>query len=266
MKIGFVQFAPKLGDIHTNLQKVDDLLKNVSADIIVLPELFATGYLFPDRDFLKKLAEPAGNGPIYSAMKEWAEKHNFLISGGFPEIAGDKIYNSAVAVYPDGNFVLYRKIHLFYNEKFLFEPGDIELKPFEFRGAKLGLLVCFDWIFPEVYRILMLEGTQIILHSSNLVLPYCQMASFARAIENRMFIIVANRTGTESNDGITLNFTGGSIIYSPTGEVLVQASETEDAVEIVEIDPADALDKNITEQNNLITDRRPEFYRKLCEK
>ncbi|RKZ24949.1 acyltransferase, partial [bacterium] len=51
MKIGFVQFAPKLGDIHTNLQKVDDLLKNVSADIIVLPELFATGYLFPDRDF-----------------------------------------------------------------------------------------------------------------------------------------------------------------------------------------------------------------------
>jgi len=112
----------------------------------------------------------------------------------------------------------------------------------------------------------MLQGTQVILHSTNLVLPYCQMASFARAVENRMFIVLANRTGTESTDGNELNFTGGSIIYSPNGEILIQSSDSESAVEIVEIDPDDAVDKNVTGRNNLITDRRPEFYKKLCEK
>jgi len=266
MKVGFAQFNPKFDAIEENLSRVEKLLENVSSDVIVLPEMFATGYLFPDADYARKLAEPTGDGQIFYAMVRWAKKYDCLIVGGFPEIHNQKLYNSSIAVQPDGKWHLYRKIHLFDREKLIFQPGNIDYEPFEFRGAKLGMLICFDWIFPESYRVLMLKGTQIILHPSNLVLPYCQKASFARAVENRMFIILTNRTGSEKLDEITLQFTGGSIIYSPRGEILAKASENEETVKVVDINPAEADDKNVTPRNNVMTDRRPEYYRYLIEK
>ncbi len=260
MKVGFVQFNPVLGNIDKNLERAEALIKDVSTDVLVFPELFATGYLFRDAAQLSSLAEPAGNGKIFWAMRDWSKRLDALIVGGFPERDGEKIFNSAIAVEPDANFHLYRKLHLFDREKTLFERGDIPLEPFEFRGAKFGLLVCFDWIFPEAYRTLAIRGAQVILHISNLVLPYCQRASFARAIENGIFIVLANRIGEEKVENISLHFTGGSIIYSPKGEILSRASVDREEVAVVEIYPDDALDKWITERNHLFEDRRPEFY------
>ncbi|MCD6531016.1 beta-ureidopropionase [bacterium] len=266
MRVAFVQFKPILGDVRVNLEKVEELISAADSDVFVLPELFSSGYLFPDRDSVRKVAEPAGEGPVYETMFRWARTKNALVAGGFPEIGEDgKLYNSAISVKPDGEFVLYRKVHLFDREKLLFEPGNLGFDTFVFGGVRFGMLICFDWIFPESYRVLMLKGAQVILHMTNLVLPYCQRASFARAVENRMFIIVANRIGTETLDEISLTFTGKSVIYSPEGEILAEAGSDEETVPVVEIDPAEALDKNITSRNNLIDDRRPEFYKLIVQ-
>ncbi len=266
MKVGFVQFAPQLGEVARNLERVEKLIEGVESDVFVLPELFATGYLFPDTDAVSAVAEKAGEGVIYETMARWSRQKNALFAGGFPEIGEDgKIYNSGMAVFPDGSFKIYRKVHLFDREKILFAPGNLGFDVFDFRGVKMGMLICFDWIFPESYRVLMLKGVQVILHMTNLVLPYCQRASFARAVENRVFIVVANRTGTEKFGDLSLSFTGGSIIYSPTGDVLAQAPPDGESVMTADINPQLALDKNITSRNNLIEDRRPEFYRSIVE-
>jgi predicted amidohydrolase len=107
----------------------------------------------------------------------------------------------------------------------------------------------------------MLQGVDVICHSTNLVLEYCQRASFARAIENRMFIIVANRTGSEKLGNYSLDFTGNSIFYSCKAEILAQSDAENTDLQIVEFDPVEARNKNITERNNLINDRRREMYK-----
>ena len=264
MRVGFIQFNPELGLVNKNIETVESMLDKIEADALLLPELFATGYLFPDRDFIKPMAESAGKGPIFDAMYRWAKKINGLVCGGFPEIDGNKIYNTALAVEPSGKYHLYRKIHLFDREKLYFDPGSSSPEPFTFRDVKFGILICFDWIFPEIYRVLMLQGTQVVLHPSNLVLPYCQRASYARAVENRFFIIMTNRIGVENLETIHLHFTGESIIYSPSGEILAKAPKDDAIVKIADIDPEDALNKIVTDHNHIIDDRRPELYRRIC--
>ncbi|MDI6817131.1 MAG: nitrilase-related carbon-nitrogen hydrolase, partial [Actinomycetota bacterium] len=117
------------------------------------------------------------------------------------------------------------------------------------------------WIFPESARTLALMGTDIICHPSNLVLPYCPDAMVYRCLENRVFAITCNRTGLEERGGKErLTFIGKSEIVSPKGEILERASETEDALIVVDIDPRQARDKQLNRYNNLLGDRRPEMY------
>ncbi|HLG30068.1 MAG TPA: nitrilase-related carbon-nitrogen hydrolase, partial [Candidatus Brocadiales bacterium] len=105
-----------------------------------------------------------------------------------------------------------------------------------------------------------LNGAQIICHPSNLVMPYCQTAMYARAVENRVFTITTNRIGTESRGGKDLVFTGQSVIIDPKGHYLYRGSNDKEEVAVVEIDPSEALNKYINPQNNLFDDRRDEFY------
>jgi len=121
-------------------------------------------------------------------------------------------------------------------------------------------MICFDWRFPEVARLLALRGAEVIAHPSNLVLPYCQDAMITRSIENRVFTVTANRTGSESVDGTTLRFTGRSQIVSPKGERLAAMDETEEGVRIVTIDPTAARDKRATPRNDLFADRRTDLW------
>jgi len=128
-------------------------------------------------------------------------------------------------------------------------------------------MICFDWIFPEAARTLALLGAQVICHPANLVLPHCQKAMITRSIENRLFIITANRIGTESKPGSEpISFTGRSQIVGPEGTVLARAPRARRMVALVEIDPALALDKRITPENDILLDRRPELYRELCRR
>jgi len=91
----------------------------------------------------------------------------------------------------------YRKIHLFYKEKLYFAPGENPPKVFNVNGVNIGVMICFDWIFPETARTLSLQGAELIAHPANLVLPYCQNAMITRSIENRVFTATANRVGSE---------------------------------------------------------------------
>ena len=121
-------------------------------------------------------------------------------------------------------------------------------------------MICFDWIFPEAARNLALQGAQVICHPANLVLPYCQAAMVTRSLENAVFSITANRTGSETTTQQSLHFTGSSQIIGPKGQKLASATEEGTNLKIVEVNPEQASDKFFTPQNNLFTDRRPDTY------
>ncbi|OQX89010.1 MAG: hypothetical protein B6D65_05050 [candidate division Zixibacteria bacterium 4484_93] len=259
MKVGYLQFHPERLAVDKNIKRVIQFLESVEAELVVLPELFATGYLFSSKRELLSVAEKFPDGETIKAISDIAKEKDMAIAGGFPEISNNKIFNSQFLVSPAGEF-LYRKVHLFNGEKYLFAPGDTGFVSVELKGIKIGLMVCFDWLFPEAARTLALKGAQVIAHSANLVMPYCQKAMYARAVENRVFTITSNRIGSESVGGKKLTFTGGSIIYSPTGKILAEGSTDSEEITIVEIDPTEALDKNITGDNNIFDDRRTRLY------
>lgn len=260
MRIAIIQYAPRFGEVEENLDRLRSMVADIEADIFLFPELFSTGYFFKDKAELRSLAEPFLGGPTRRFLENLARDKNAAALGGFPELAGERLFNSAAFVFPDGNATLYRKIHLFSEEKFLFDPGNTPFRVVEFRGARLGIMICFDWIFPESYRTLALRGADIVCQIANLVLPYCQKASYAHAVSNRIFVAVVNRVGTESRGDDSLRFTGQSIVYSPSGDLLGELGDSEESVLTVEITPEIARDKRVTEQNDVIADRRPEFY------
>ncbi len=254
MKIGYVQFNPNLLKIEENLKRVESLLKNIDADLIVLPELFNTGYTFKSMNEVKNVSEKIPGGRTTQFLIGIAKKHNIFISGGISEIDGDDLYNSSAFVGPNGYIGKYRKVHLYYKEKLFFKRGNLGYPIYEIKGVKVGMLICFDWIFPEAMRSLARNGAQIILHSTNLVLPFYQMASRVRALENRVFIIISNRYGKEIN-GIEKNsFTGGSQIVDPAGIVLISSPKIGDEVKVIDINPDNAKNKDINEFNNLMED------------
>ncbi|UJB72357.1 hypothetical protein HRE53_27650 (plasmid) [Acaryochloris sp. 'Moss Beach'] len=141
--------------------------------------------------------------------------------------------------------------------KIFFSPGNTDYSVYDIGICKIGMLICFDWVFPEAWRILALKGADIICHPSNIVLPgLCQKTIPGHSICNRIFVVTANRIGTEGN----LTFTGSSIICDPRGDILTQASNNQEEVMISDIDLSLARDKSITSRNNLFLDRRPDKY------
>ncbi len=259
MKIGFYQFSPDFGNIQKNREKMYSALKNKRADIIVLPELATSGYFFTSHKEIEDLSEPVP-GPTtdkFSALSGKTGTH-FVI--GIPEKTGTGIYNSAVMIGPDGIELVYRKAHLFSEEKMYFTPGN-SFDSIEINGVQIGLLVCFDHMFPEAARTLALKGVQIICHPSNLVLPeYGQLTTRVRALENKVFWVLANRFGKETKGERKLTYTGESQIVSPSGEVLYRAPSGKEEFFLLDIEPEKALNKNITNLNNLFKDRRTELY------
>jgi 5-aminopentanamidase len=262
MRIGYVQNDPVYGEPAANLDVVEARLAEAApADLWVLPELFASGYLFGDRSECVRLAEPVPDGATTRGLLRIAREYHCAIVAGLPERAGECVYNAAVAVDPSGVRAIYRKVHLFNREKEWFDPGDTPFPVVDLAGACVGIMICWDWRFPEVARTLALGGAQVLAHPSNLVLPYCQAAMITRALENRVFVVTVNRIGREDRAGSDLTFTGGSRIVSHEGRVLSDAPSETASVDLVEIDPRLADDKRATAGNDLFTDRRPEFYR-----
>jgi len=265
-KIGYYQFDPYFGMVQKNLERILSALTDVQADLIVLPELPFTGYYFKDREELNDLAEDVNDSSTIERLKGFCRQQDLHIVTGFAEKSADKLFNSAILVGPGKVVHTYRKLHLFNTEKDYFDPGDTPLAVALVRDVKIGLMVCFDWVFPEVARILALKGAEIIYHPSNLVLTYCQQAMLTRSLENSVFTVTANRHGTEKRPHGELAFTGQSQITDPKGNLVSRAEPNTDSLSVVEIDVDSAQDKKMTNKNDLFSDRRPEFYTELSKR
>lgn len=265
MRIGIVQMSPRFGAVEENIDCAIATIGNKTSDLWVLPELFATGYQFKSREEVRSFAEAIPDGPTTTRLIGAARSLDAFICAGLPELDRGNVYNAAVLVGPDGLVARYRKIHLFFHEKEMFSPGDLPFSVADIGLAKVGMMICFDHFFPEAARTLTLAGAQVIAHPANLVMPlYAQLTMRTRALENGVFTATANRVGEEARTGAALHFTGESQIVSPSGEILVSLSPTEEKAEAVEIDPRDALNKALNPLNDRLGDRRPEFYQALC--
>jgi predicted amidohydrolase len=265
LKAGYLQFEPVFGEPESNISKIESLVSDKEFDLLVMPELANSGYLFTSRAELEKLSESIPDGIFCRSLKKICNDKESFIVAGICEKHNGKYYNSSILVRPDGEIFTYRKIQLFFEEKLWFEPGNFQIETNEinssrFKAVRIGMMICFDWIFPEVARTIALKGAKIICHPANLVMTYCQDAMVTRALENGVFTITANRTGKEIKKDKELYFTGMSEIVSPKSKILHKGSPDKEEVIIIEIDPSEASDKNINPMNNLFTDRREEFY------
>jgi beta-ureidopropionase len=265
MRIGYIQFEPRLGDLEGNRQRVAELVSRAAeADLVVLPELANSGYNFESPEQAAATAEDAHAGPFVSLLGALAVQHEMHIVAGLNEHdakSGNR-YNSSVLVGPGGVVGVYRKLHLFLNEKDFFTPGDAGLPVFDIGGCRVGMLICFDWTFPEAWRVLTLRGADVIAHPSNLVLRgRAQRAVPVHAMINRIYVVTANRIGSEGE----LTFTGCSLIADPAGGILSVALPDEETIDIVEVDVSGARHKQVTERNHLIDDRRPAEYGDLVK-
>lgn len=262
MKIGYLQFEPRLGEPELNRRRLADFLAGRQADLVVLPELAVSGYCL-EPELLARSAEPAA-GPTTELLTTLARETGAHYVCGLAERAGDVYYNSAVLVGPDGLVDRYRKLHLFGFEDELFQPGDEPPHSVNAAGAELGLMICFDWIYPETMRCLALEGARIVCHPANLVLPHCPRAMLTRCLENRIFAVTANRTGSEFRRGEKLSFIGSSQIVAPDGSLLHRAPDDREELFLMDVDPAAAADKTLSSGNDLFAERRPNHYGRIC--
>lgn len=265
-KVGFAQYEVVFGEYDRNVASLERLAaEGAEADLLVFPELALTGYEFIDSTEVERYAEPFNAGRTSELLQRLAAKHNTTLVLGYPEYTTKGCYNSAMLVCPDGSMTNYRKLHLFSRETQLFISGDAEPPVVETPAGRVGMMICFDWLFPETARMLALQGAQIIAHPSNLVLDYCQKAMYCRALENAVYIITANRIGTEDRAGRTLTFTGRSQVVDPAGKTLASAKKREEGLAVVEIHPEVADNKAITEFNDRLGDRRAALYGSLLD-
>ncbi len=263
IKAGFYQFKPIFGKKEKNFEKVLSALEKIDIDLIVLPEFFATGYQF----ISKKEVEEIPKGDTTEYLSEISRRKGIYIVAGLPEKDKKRFFNSAVLTGPDGFIGVYRKTHLFFEEKIYFTPGDTGFKVWHTKIGRIGIMICFDWFFPESMRSLALLGADVVAHPANLVLPYCPKAMPIRCLENKVFAITANRIGTECRKkNQTLHFIGQSLIVSPTGDILFKASKKQEVLTAVEINPTSSRDKSLNQLNNIFEDRRIGFYGSLVEK
>jgi predicted amidohydrolase len=240
----------------------------MGADMIVLPEMVIPGYV-ADPERLRQIAEPL-DGPTVERWQALAAEGVGYIAGGFCEVDGDALYNTAVVVGPGGVLLHYRKLHLFSEEKHAFAPGDLGLPVVELPFGTVGLCVCYDLRFVETARALALQGAELILVPTAWLTGFDQVkwrdnglapqaeGAVLQANLNQTFIACASQAGTRGE----LEFLGSSVLVDPTGGlVLDPLSGTEDEVAVATIDMDDA--QRAQRRSELITpraDRRTDVY------
>ena len=263
MKIGFIQSQPFLGNLKQTMRHLEPLLAATNeANLVVLPELANSGYNFKSKKMAWETSETIGDSQFIDFLKTIAKKNNQFIVSGFNERLENQLFNTAILVGPDGYIGKYQKLHLYKNEKEYFQVGNTGLPIFDIGFCKIGLLICYDFWFPEVWRILSLKGTDIICHPSNLVMQgFGQRVANLHARLNKVFVMTTNRIGSEGK----LTFTGLSSISSPKGRVLIQAPQNETHTAVIDIDIQQAKNKMVSPKNHLFEDRRIDVYGELLD-
>ncbi len=272
MKISCAQFAPEYRDVPNNLDRIRGFVRASDADIVVVPELAQTGYFFTSKEEITPLAQPI-DGPIAHALSAFALESNKAIITGFLEEDAGTFYNSALAFDANGRLAgHYRKVHLFYYETQIFARGDLSIVgdagfpvfALETNSgiAKVGMLICYDWRFPEAARKLAVGGAELIAMPSNIVTTTGMLHTTlrTRAFENKVAIAFADRIGSETTNGETLRFRGESCIIDMNGEMLATASEQNEEIITAEIDLVKTRNKRINLFNDIFTDRPEQGY------
>ena len=261
MKVGFSQFAPHFGETQRNVDSIVQAIDLFRGNLLVFPELALSGYQFLSKEEARELSEEVPSGKAFLQIEQAIRGRELYAVVGLAERAQDKVYNSAVLIGPEGYIGTYRKTHLFFEETLWFTPGNTGFHVWDIGPAKIGLLVCFDWFYPEAARTLALKGADILCHPSNLVLPYCPDAMVTRCLENHVFAITANRVGVEQRGAQSaLSFIGLSEIVAPNGKIVHRASQKDPELFSADINVSEARDKRINPYNDLLKDRRTEWY------
>jgi deaminated glutathione amidase len=256
-------------DKAANLERAERLVARAAAtgaDVVVLPEKWNG---IGDAETLRSIAEPL-DGESVSAMGGWAKAHGVTLVGGSiteRREGRDRLSNTSVLFDPEGEIAsLYRKIHLFdvevgghvYRESEAEEPGT---EPVVARGEgwPIGLSVCYDVRFPELYRILALEGAELVTVPAHFTLhtgkDHWHVLLRARAIENQLYVAAAAQVGVT---GVGRPSYGRSVIVDPWGIVLAEAPDEETVIS-AELDRARLLD--IRDKLPSLKNRQPEAYR-----
>ncbi|TQL70838.1 5-aminopentanamidase [Nocardioides albertanoniae] len=255
LRIAAWQCAPDQLDVERNLARLDDVCGRAAeagAAVLVAPEMVTTGYAIGPEQ-VHRLAEPA-DGATYAEVARIAQRHRIAIAYGFPELAGEKVYNSAALVAPDGTLCgVHRKTHLWGGtDAAQFDAIDVAPEPVELDGDPVGMLICYDVEFPEPVRRLAVAGSRLLLvptanpvgseHVPEVLVP-------ARALESRIAVVYANQCGSDALH----TYGGRSVICSRTGQVLAAAG-TEEELLVADVD----LDEVLADDH--LADRRPELY------
>jgi 5-aminopentanamidase len=263
--IAVVQCTPQWSNKAANYDMLKAAITDVDADIIVLPELCTTGYSFLTKEEAFEAADDAATTAAF--FQSIANEKKAVIVAGFAEKDGNEVYNSALMVLPNGSYEVYRKTHLFYKETICFAKGNtgFNVITHPYKDCKIGVMVCYDWRFPESARTLALLGADIICVPANLVTTVWETGMKARALENNVYVAVANRCGTEErilDDGKmqTLSFNGKSVIYNIDGSAIAQLAEIENKTLTAIVDINKSRNKFFNQYNDVFNDRRPDLY------
>ena len=271
MRVAAVQMDIAILDKQKNLAKILSLLESAAtagAKIVVFPECALTGYCFASKEEAERVAEPIP-GPATEKLWAAAGSLDCTVVAGLLERDGERIFNAAAVVTPQGIAGAYRKLHLPYlgTDRFV-APGDKPFARFDAPQGKIGINICFDCSFPEAGRILKLEGAQLLAIPTNWPLgsDSWQHIPKVRATENHFHVVAADRVGEERG----FRFAGHSQIVDFTGKVLAEAGETEETILLAEVD-LPAADRNRVVrvpgqwEFDRIAARRPEMYGPLAE-
>jgi predicted amidohydrolase len=270
MRVAVAQMEPKLAEKELNLGVCLARLEEAAAagaSLVVFPECAIPGYMFDSAEEALPYAEEIP-GPTTEMFERECARLGVHAVCGLIERGGDTIYNAAILVGPDGLIGSYRKTHLpFLGVDRYVTPGD-ELKVFDTALGRIGLLICYDLRFPEVTRTLALHGADIVCLPTNFPMAarlQCDVIAPARAAENRIYLLVANRVGKER----TGEFCGLSQIVDPYGARLAETGVTDEALLFAEVDVEKARDKDYVVPGEyelyLFGHRRPELYGALVE-
>lgn len=272
MLVGVSQIRPELGEVGRNLERCEASLEAAAREgcsLVVLPECAVSGYMFETPEEAAEAAQEIP-GPATETLAGACRRLGLHAVVGLLERDGDAFRNTAILVGPDGLVGRYRKSHLpFLGVDRFVEPGEEPFAPFETPLGSVGIQICFDLRFPEPMRALALAGAELVAHPTNWPLAARPVADFVtrtRALENRVFLLTADRAGRER----WAEFGGWSQIVDPGGRRLAEAAEGREGLVVAEIDPAEARVKDIvpspgTYEMHLFDSRRPELYGGLVE-
>ncbi|MEU5181667.1 carbon-nitrogen hydrolase family protein [Streptomyces longwoodensis] len=261
MRTALLQSSGRPGSVAENLKVLDEAAGRAAAagaGLLITPEMFLTGYAIGDD--IARLAEPA-DGDSADAVAEVAGRHGLAVAYGYPERAGEGVYNAVQLISADGvRLAGYRKTHLFgCFERDHFTPGDQQVVQAELNGLTVGLLICYDVEFPENVRAHALAGTDLLVVPTAQMHPYQFVAESmipVRAFESQMYVAYVNRVGPEG----AFEFVGLSTLAGPDGVARARAGRAEQLV-FADADPVFLAASR--EANPYLEDRRPGLYGSL---